>query len=271
MINPRKFVLLGAKQQIYKIASTIRSSEIALKNGGSPDLKETLGYCDAVRGLPGKKIAQALEVVESVRDLDYLAPKEKIKRLNFAYHNLLALLDRREDEDKNFSFERFDNLERVPERYPWIGILDNLRSPMNTGSIFRSADGFGTGELFLTGITPSPPNPKVSRTALGAEEFVPYRYFLETAEAVAEAKACGYRVVALEVVEPARHLHEIQSFENHAFVFGNEEFGITEETLSLCDDAVRLPLSGRKNSLNVGNVFAVVAYEAWRFFGAARE
>ncbi len=77
---------------------------------------------------------------------------------------------------------------------------------MNVGTIFRSADGFGTGEIYLTGITPCPPNPKVSRTALGAEEYVPYKYFEKTEDAIAAARAKGLRIAALEVAEPSKNL-----------------------------------------------------------------
>lgn len=260
MINPRKFALLGTKQKIYKIASTIRNNEIALKNGEKVDLVETLAYTEAIKNQEGAKIQKALAIVERLSALHQKDKSEQMKTLNFAYHDLLDILEQKSDEDKKFSFIQFDDLNREPVRYPWIGILDNLRSPMNVGTIFRSADGFGAGELFLTGITPCPPSAKVSRTALGAEEFVPYQYFETTEQAIAEAKKRSYRVIALEVVEPSKNLSDIDDFTHCAFVFGNEEFGITTKTLDFCDEVVRLPLVGKKNSINVGNVFSIVSH-----------
>ncbi|MGL4562052.1 MAG: RNA methyltransferase [Brevinema sp.] len=262
MINPRKFAQLGTKQKIYKIASTIRTMEIALKTNQPLEINKTIAYTDAIRNQEGQKITKALQIIDPILNLKDDTPiKEQIKLLNFAYHDLLFLLEQKADEDKKFSFIQFDELTKEPKRYPWIGILDNLRSPMNVGTIFRSADGFGTGMLYLTGITPHPPNPKVSRTALGAEEFVPYEYFESTEQAVTKARFLGYKIVALEVVEPFQTIDDLESIEKCAFIFGNEEFGITESILDLCDHVVRLPLVGKKNSLNVGNVFSIVAYE----------
>ncbi|MGL4394308.1 MAG: RNA methyltransferase [Brevinema sp.] len=262
MINPRKFAQLGTKQKIYKIASTIRSMEMALKNNEPLDIQKTIAYTDTIRDQEGQKIQRALEIIDPILNLSSDLPlKEQIKAMNFAYHNLLEILEQKADEDKKFSFIQFDELGKEAVRHPWIGILDNLRSPMNVGTIFRSADGFGTGTLYLTGITPHPPNPKVSRTALGAEEFVPYEYFDKTEDAIAKARELGYRIIGLEVVEPSKTMDDLETVENCAFIFGNEEFGITESILALCDDVVRLPLVGKKNSLNVGNVFSIVAYE----------
>lgn len=260
MINPRKFALLGTKQKIYKIASTIRNIEINLKNQEEIDISETLAYTEAIKNQEGQKIKKTIAIVESLKNIQQLSSSEQIKHLNFAYHDLLAILEQKVDEDKKFSFIQFDNLEKTPVRFPWIGILDNLRSPMNVGTIFRSADGFGTGELFLTGITPHPPNPKLARTALGAEEFVPCTYFEKTEDAILEAKKRGYRIIALEIAEPSKNLSELTNFENTAFIFGNEEFGITSTTLELCDEIIRLPLFGKKNSINVGNVFSIVSH-----------
>jgi len=261
MINPRKFALLTTKQKIYKIASTIRNCEITLKDNNSLDLKETFAYTTVLHSQEGKKIKQALDIINNIYQMNsHMDIKDQIKILNFAYHDLITILEQRADEDKNFSFIQFDSLDKPSIRYPWIGVLDNLRSPMNVGTIFRSADGFGTGELFLTGITPHPPNPKISRTALGAEEFVPYRYFHTTEEAIQVVKSLNYKIYALEIAEPSKTLNQITNFKECAFIFGNEEFGITNNILNLCDEIIRLPLIGKKNSLNVGNIFSIVSY-----------
>lgn len=267
VINPRKFALLGTKQKIYKIASTIRNCELALKNGESINIEETLSYTDAIKDQEGIKIAKTLAIIAPLYNIHHIQEKsEQIKLLNFAYHDLLAILDQKVDEDKKFSFIQFDDLNKEAARYPWIGILDNLRSPMNVGTIFRSADGFGTGELFLTGITPHPPNKKLTRTALGAEEFVPFSYFEKTEDAIQEARNRGYKIIALEVVQPSKFLSDIDDFNKCAFVFGNEEFGITESVLKLCDEIISLPLVGKKNSINVGNVFSIVSHYIAQYF-----
>ncbi|MGL5720841.1 MAG: TrmH family RNA methyltransferase [Brevinema sp.] len=266
MISPKKFSLLGNNQKIYKIASSVRSLENALKRGEDASPEEIFAYCALINDSPDRKIKEALAILSPLRDLPADLPyKEKIKRFNFAFHQLLEILDKKEDSDAKFSFLRFDR-DTIAQRYPWAIILDNLRSPMNIGSVFRSGDGFGVGEISLCGICPHPPNPKVSRTAMGAEELIPWKYFAETHDAIAYWREQGYTIYALEVAEPSLMLEEVCSFEKVAFIIGNEEFGITEKTLELVDHIVQIPMSGIKNSLNAANCFAVLAYEAQRFF-----
>lgn len=266
MINAKKFALLGNNQKIYKIASTLRTMETTLKNGGVLNPQEIFSYCKYIAHGTDKKIAQALQILAPVLDLDQARLfKEKLKILNFAYHRLLALIDKNEDSDAKFSFLRFDGT-NTPLRYSYAAVLDNLRSPMNVGSIFRTADGFGTGELSLCGICPHPPHPKIIRTALGAENIVPHQYFETTEEALVYWKNKAYKIYALEVAEPSLSLSALESFENCVFILGNEEFGITENTLTMADAVVRIPMSGMKNSLNVANSFAVLAYCAQNYF-----
>lgn len=266
MINQKKFALLGIKQKIYKIAASIRNLEIKLKNGIAINAEELLYYTAYIHEQKGRKIEAVQKILKNLDVLPSLPHKEKLKLLNFSYHDLLKILDQFSDEDKKFSFVQFDNLEKSVFRYPWIAILDNLRSPMNVGSIMRSCDGFGTGKLFLCGITPSPPNKKLSRTALGSEEFIEYQYFEKTEDAILNARNSGYTIFGLEVVAEAQKLSEIDHFEKIAFVFGNEEFGITETILALCDGVVYLPQVGKKNSINVSNVFSIVAYQIANYY-----
>lgn len=263
MISPQKFAQLGNNQKIYKIASSLRALENALKNNQPADISQHLAYCAYLQG-EDRKIKEALQIIKPLLSLPD-APKERLKTLNFAYHSLLALLDKKEDQDSKFSFIRFDGAVQ-PRRFPWVVILDNLRSPMNVGSIFRSGDGFGVGGISLCGICPAPPDPKITRTALGAEDTVPWQYFDTTDRAIAHWKEKNYKIYALEVAEPSIALGAVQSFDACAFIIGNEEFGITEQTLALADAVVRIPLNGVKNSLNAANCFAVLAYEAQRYF-----
>ena len=266
MISPKKFALLGNNQKIYKIASSVRSLENALKRGEDAMPDEIFAYCALITDSPDRKIKEALAILAPLKEIPSSLPyKEKIKLFNFAFHQLLEILDKKEDSDAKFSFLRFDR-ETKALRYPWAIILDNLRSPMNIGSVFRSGDGFGVGEISLCGICPHPPNPKVSRTAMGTEELIPWKYFTETSEAITYWREKGYTIYALEVAEPSIMLEDIPSFDKVAFIIGNEEFGITEKTLELVDHIVQIPMSGTKNSLNAANCFAVLAYEAQRFF-----
>ncbi|OHD55386.1 MAG: hypothetical protein A2Y33_08705 [Spirochaetes bacterium GWF1_51_8] len=167
--------------------------------------------------------------------------------------------------EKFYDVRVFDSQLGV-RRFPLAAILDNIRSPFNVGSIFRSADAFGVTGLALCGITPYPPSVKIERTAMGTLETVDWKYYRETGEAVADFRARGYRIIALETVAGAVTVKSIVDFRNVCFVFGNEEFGITDDTLKLCDSVAMIPLVGMKNSINVANSFAAVMYEACNFF-----
>lgn len=137
------------------------------------------------------------------------------------------------------------------EKLPVVMVLDNVRSLSNVGAVFRSADAFRIGELFLCGITACPPHREIHKTALGADETVPWRYFGSTAEACRELKSMGYRIYAVEQVEDSVMLQDFKVEPNMAFVLGNEVDGVSEETLPFCDGAVEIPQEGTKHSLNV--------------------
>lgn len=139
-------------------------------------------------------------------------------------------------------------------------ILDNVRSAFNVGSIFRTADAAGIGCLHLCGITCWPPHPKLEKTSLGAHQYVPWRRHESTEEALRALRAQGVPVAALETHPEARVMGDFVWPRPVGLVLGHEVVGVSEEVLALCDFKVRIPMFGRKNSLNVASAFAVVAY-----------
>lgn len=142
-----------------------------------------------------------------------------------------------------------------------IVILDNLRSAFNVGSIFRSSECLGLQAIWLCGVTATPDNPALLKTARNTTELVGWRYFPDTISAVEAAKAECYSVCALETTQDARSVFAVDFALPLALVVGNESLGIAEEVLSRCDHHVALPVQGWKNSLNVGVAFAVCAYQ----------
>ncbi len=140
-------------------------------------------------------------------------------------------------------------------------VADSVRSAFNVGGIFRTAECFGVRELVLCGYTPLPDQPQVAKAALGAERLVPWRYVEEVRCAIAELKAAGTACYALETVEGAAEVAAFPWTFPCVLVLGNERFGLDPEVVSLCDGTARIPLFGRKNSLNVAAAFAVAAYE----------
>ena len=153
---------------------------------------------------------------------------------------------------------------REAEKLPVVIVLDNIRSLSNVGAVFRSADAFRIGEVFLCGITACPPHREIHKTALGADETVPWRYFSTTSEACRELKAMGYRIFAVEQVEGSVMLQDFVAAPYTAFVLGNEVGGVSEETLPFCDGAIEIPQEGTKHSLNVSVCSGIIMWEIFQ-------
>lgn len=152
------------------------------------------------------------------------------------------------------------------EKTPIALILDNVRSALNVGSVFRTADAFALERLYLCGITAQPPHREILKTALGATESIPWTYTATTPEAVELARAAGYSVWAVEQAEGSRWLHEFAppAGRKLALVFGNEVHGVSEAVLPLIDGAVEVPQYGTKHSLNIAVCVGIVVWEVFR-------
>jgi 23S rRNA (guanosine2251-2'-O)-methyltransferase len=144
--------------------------------------------------------------------------------------------------------------------YPVTVILDNLRSAYNVGSIFRTAECVGAKSIYLCGITPTPPHPKLSKTAMGTDTRLAWQHFSDTADAILTLKKQGIPVIALETTSDAKPLYEYQATQPVAMLMGNEALGIEEKILALADEILYIPMHGWKNSLNVCNAFSLAAY-----------
>ena len=140
-------------------------------------------------------------------------------------------------------------------------ILQSVEYPANVGSIFRIADAAGMDELILTGITPTPDNATVAKVGRGKHTRVPWRYVDDAAQAIAEVKADGYRVYALELTADAAPYHAVEWPQKVCLVVGHEDHGVTRATLALCDEAVFLPMWGKGASLNVHVALGIVVYQ----------
>lgn len=140
-------------------------------------------------------------------------------------------------------------------------ILDRLRSAHNTGNIFRLADALGAHEIIACGYTPSPPHPKLEKTAMGADKMVKCRTFPNSLEAVEAVRSEGTKqILAVETTDDGVFAWNKQYEFPLALVFGNEALGIAEETIKECDGVINLPMLGFKKSINVGNCAAAVLY-----------
>ena len=145
-------------------------------------------------------------------------------------------------------------------RVPLVVVLDNIRSLLNVGAIFRAADGMGVERLMLCGITGYPPQGGIAKTALGAEESVRWEYHQDVVAVVKTLKQKGFEIVALEQTSGALSFEAYRPKGPVCLIVGNEVEGISEALISLCDVSVEIPMAGIKNSLNVAVAFGVAGF-----------
>ncbi len=142
-------------------------------------------------------------------------------------------------------------------------LLDNVRSAWNAGSILRSADGFEFRHAYLCGITPTPENPEVRKTALGAQDSVAWSAHKNAVELIKQLKTDGFEIWALEKTASSAPIHSAiqpsNAPKNIVLVVGNEVTGVDPGILEIADRIAHLPMRGQKRSFNVAIAFAVAA------------
>ena len=155
------------------------------------------------------------------------------------------------------------------DKLPVTVILDNVRSAQNVGSFFRTADAFGIEHIALCGISATPPNREIHKTALGAEMSVAWSYYPTTLECVERLRAEGYRIIAIEQIENSTMLNTFRAEEGvkYALVFGNEVDGVDQAVADVVDGAIEIPQVGIKHSLNVSVSAGILMWEMFRQFG----
>ena len=141
-----------------------------------------------------------------------------------------------------------------------VVVCQSVAYPVNVGSIFRIADALGAGEVILTGITPRPPHPTISKVGRNKDQRVPWRYVERPEAALRDLRERGYWIVALEVTDLCHPYYGVDYPQRVALVLGNEDHGVTRACLDLCDAAVFVPMYGSGKSLNVHVSLAVVGY-----------
>jgi len=154
---------------------------------------------------------------------------------------------------------------RLP-RLPVYLICENIRSLWNVGSIFRSADGAGITKIFLCGYTGRPPRPEITKTALGAEQVVPWEGMEDPLKAIVLLQKKGVPVYAVEQTTHSVSLWEAPLSLPLGLVVGNEVHGVSQPVVAACDGAIEIPLFGIKESLNVAVACGIVLFELVRRF-----
>ncbi|HHT34768.1 MAG TPA: RNA methyltransferase [Bacteroidales bacterium] len=166
------------------------------------------------------------------------------------------------EELNRLSVEEF----RTAEKIPLTVVLDNVRSQHNIGSVFRTCDAFRVEEILLCGITATPPNAEIHKTALGAEDSVQWRYLDETLTAVRQLQDSGYTVYSVEQAEKSLSLEtmELQRDKKYAVILGHEVHGVQQPVVDACDGCIEIPQFGTKHSLNVSVAAGIVIWDFFR-------
>ena len=153
-------------------------------------------------------------------------------------------------------------------KIPLVVILDNVRSLHNVGSVFRTADAYCVEKVILCGITATPPNTEIHKSALGAEFSVDWAYYKETTEAVNELKQAGYTILAIEQAHDSINMDTFKAEKGnkYAVILGNEVKGVQQSVIDLSDDCLELPQFGTKHSLNVSVTAGIVIWEFAKLF-----
>jgi 23S rRNA (guanosine2251-2'-O)-methyltransferase len=155
-----------------------------------------------------------------------------------------------------------------PEEYrklpknPLYVILDNLRSAFNVGAIFRTCDALRVSGLYLCGYTACPPHDKLTKTSLGAVDFVPWKRFASAADAIRSLQADGIPVWAAETTSRSTPYFEANYPSPLGIVFGNEALGVSSEAIEVCDALIEIPVFGFKNSINVATSCGIIGFRA---------
>jgi len=152
---------------------------------------------------------------------------------------------------------------KAVEKMPLIVILDNIRSLNNIGSVFRTSDAFLIEKIYLCGISATPPNKDIHKTALGATESVNWEYVEDTLALVKKLKAEKVKVLAIEQAENATKLNTFfpEKNQKYAIVMGNEVKGVQQDVVNASDDCIEIPQLGTKHSLNISVTTGVVIWD----------
>lgn len=176
---------------------------------------------------------------------------------------------------KNFKMRKLENKElerktvddfKQAEKTPIIIILDDIRSLHNIGSVFRTSDAFLIEKIYLCGITATPPNKEIHKTALGATETVAWEYQKDVLSVIEKLKNENVEVFAIEQVENAVFLQnfEIDKTKKYALVFGNEVYGVNQKAIEICNGTIEIPQLGTKHSLNISVSAGIVVWDLFQ-------
>jgi len=166
---------------------------------------------------------------------------------------------------KNKDLQRINISEfKIAKKIPITIVLDNVRSALNVGSVFRTSDAFLIENIILCGITAAPPNKEIRKAALGSTDSVNWKYVKNTTDAVQQLIKEGYYIVGVEQVEKSTLLNEFKLPKKPiAIIMGNEVNGVDQQAINLCNEVIEIPQFGTKHSLNIAVTTGIVIWDLW--------
>ena len=167
---------------------------------------------------------------------------------------------------KNKDLQRI-NIEafKSAEKTPITIVLDNVRSALNVGSVFRTSDAFLIENIILCGITATPPNKEIRKAALGSTDSVNWKYIKNTTDAVKQLIKEGYYVVGIEQADKSTKLNEFELPKKPiAIILGNEVNGVDQQAIDLCNEVIEIPQFGTKHSLNIAVTSGIIIWDLWK-------
>ena len=171
---------------------------------------------------------------------------------------------------KNKDLQRI-NIEafKSAEKTPITIVLNNVRSALNVGSVFRTSDAFLIENIILCGITATPPNKEIRKAALGSTDSVNWKYIKNTTDAVKQLIKDGYYVVGIEQADKSTKLNEFKLPKKPiAIIMGNEVNGVDQKAIDLCNEVIEIPQFGTKHSINISVTTGIVIWDLWRKLNA---
>lgn len=154
---------------------------------------------------------------------------------------------------------------KTSKKTPIVVVLDNVRSALNVGSSFRTSDAFRIEKIYLCGITATPPNKEIRKSALGATESVKWEKVEDTESVIKKLKSEGYHICAIEQTENSTMLDNfIPNEKPIAVVFGHEVNGVQQSVVDLCNQSIEIPQIGTKHSLNISVSVGIVIWDLYK-------
>lgn len=255
MISFPKFTRLKAVTRYFRLAEELESLRNSMAEGGSPDISGIEVYFDYLTRSGETLFMKEISSLVSEKDRRLL-----FEKVHFLFHSIKDHFGYPVAESR-FISSFGDGPVRNAVKGRAVVILENIRSAFNTGAIIRACDCFGAKELILAGLTPGTDNPKVTKTSKGAEASVIINRSEDISKTVSYLRNDGYIIAGAETGSGSADLRSFIMPERTAFIFGNEEIGITAGTLKMCDYIVSVRMYGVKNSMNAAGAVSVFLYE----------